>query len=127
MNRGGVIVSQMTKAEKPARTLEELERLAVGSEAFREGYEQREGMIRLGAMLKQMRESGGYTQEALAARTGMTQPAISRLESGFGTHVPTIDTVMRYMHGCKYQLIIGAGHGAGADSAATPLDFQAVF
>jgi DNA-binding XRE family transcriptional regulator len=129
-------VSQMTKAEKPARSLEELQQLALGDEAFRESYEQREGMIRLGAMLKQMRESAGYTQEVLAARTGMTQPAISRLESGFGIHVPTIDTVMRYMHGCKYQLVIGAGHIAaspgavvakGADAAATLLDFQAVF
>ena len=130
-------MAQTTKAEKPARSLEELQQFALGNEAFREGYEQREGMIRLGAMLKQMRESEGYTQEALAARTGMTQPAISRLESGFGTHVPTIDTVMRYMHGCQYQLVIGAGHviaaspGAavakGADAAATALDFQAVF
>jgi DNA-binding XRE family transcriptional regulator len=136
----------MTREVTPhraARSLEELRERGLKDEAFREGYEQRAGMIRLGAMLKQLRESAGYTQEKLAALTGLTQPAISRLESGFGSHVPTIDTVMRYMHGCQYQLVIGAGHSpaqppgrapqipggvlAGTDAAVTTLDFQAVF
>ena len=39
--------------------------------------------------------------EELAERIGMAQPAISRLESGFGPRGP--ETIMRYVHGCNAQ------------------------
>lgn len=86
---------------------EELIREGLKHEGFREGYEAREAMIRLGNMLRQTREAKGYTQEYLAKKIGMSQPAISRLESGFGPHGPEMDTVTRYVHGCGAELVVG--------------------
>ena len=90
------------------------EEFALQFEGYREGRDERLAMIGLGKMLRQMREHEGITQEELARRTGMTQPAISRIEKGFSIHAPTIDTLMRYVHGCNQKLLIGAGAGAGA-------------
>ena len=87
----------------------ELSEVALQHEAFREGREERLAMVRLGNMLRRMRESAGYTQAQLAQRSGMTQPVISRIEQGFSTHAPTIDTLVRYVHGCNHRLLIGAG------------------
>jgi transcriptional regulator with XRE-family HTH domain len=86
---------------------EELLREGLKYEGFREGYAAREAMIRLGEMLRQTREAAGYTQEFLAKKIGMTQPAISRLESGFGPHGPEMDTVTRFVHGCEAELVVG--------------------
>jgi transcriptional regulator with XRE-family HTH domain len=86
---------------------EELRRKGMQYEGFREGYAARDAMIRLGHMLRQIREARGHTQESLAAKIGMTQPAISRLESGFGPHGPEMDTVSRYVRGCDAELVIG--------------------
>jgi predicted transcriptional regulator len=90
-----------------SKKLEQLRREAMKNEAFREGYAAREAMIRLGDMLRQIREAVGHTQESLAAKIGMSQPAISRLESGFGPHGPEMDTVTRFVHGCEAELVIG--------------------
>jgi transcriptional regulator with XRE-family HTH domain len=90
-----------------ATRTEELIREGLKHEGFREGYAAREAMIRLGDMLRQTREAAGYTQEALAKRIGMSQPAISRLEGGFGPHGPEMDTVTRFVHGCEAELVIG--------------------
>ncbi|MDP9087697.1 MAG: helix-turn-helix transcriptional regulator [Pseudomonadota bacterium] len=86
---------------------EELIREGMKHEGFREGYAARGAMIRLGDMLRQTRESAGYTQEYLAKKIGMSQPAISRLESGFGPHGPEMDTVTRFVHGCEAELVVG--------------------
>jgi transcriptional regulator with XRE-family HTH domain len=90
-----------------SKKIEELRRIGMQYEGFREGYAARDAMIRLGHMLRQIREARGYTQESLAAKIGMTQPAISRLESGLGPHGPEVDTVSRYVHGCEAELVIG--------------------
>lgn len=86
---------------------EELLREGMKHEGFREGYAAREAMIRLGDMLRRTREARGYTQEYLAKKIGMSQPAISRLEGGFGPHGPEMDTVTRFVHGCEAELVIG--------------------
>jgi transcriptional regulator with XRE-family HTH domain len=92
---------------KVSKEIEELRREGMQYEGFREGYAAREAMIRLGAMLRKVREASGETQESLAAKIGMSQPAISRLESGFGPHGPEMDTVTRFVHGCRAELVIG--------------------
>jgi len=47
------------------------------AEGFEEGYEQ----FKLGAMLRQARESAGLTQEELARRLKTKKTAISRIEN----------------------------------------------
>jgi transcriptional regulator with XRE-family HTH domain len=88
--------------------LEEMRERGLQNEGFREGYSARDALIRLGEMLQQLREASGLTQTQLASRVGMTQPAVSRIESGLGPNGPEIDTVMRFMHGCDFELVIGA-------------------
>jgi len=105
-----------------SKKLDELRRRGLKSEAFREGYAARDALIRLGTLLRQVREASGMTQMQLAERVGMTQPAVSRIEAGFGPHGPEIDTVMRYVQGCDFELVIGAKHRqvaamAGEESA----------
>jgi|SRR5271168_4743675 len=90
-----------------SRKLDQLRERGMQYEGFREGYEARDGLIRLGNLLRQAREVSGLTQESLAEKIGMTQPAISRLESGFGPHGPEMDTVMRFVHGCEAELVVG--------------------
>jgi len=89
-----------------SKKLTELRRRGQEYPGFREGYEARDALIRMGEMLRQAREARGLTQEALAEKIGMKQPAISRLEAGFGPHGPEIDTVMRYVHGCDLELVV---------------------
>jgi DNA-binding XRE family transcriptional regulator len=86
--------------------LDELREEGMQAPGFREGYEARDALIRLGDMLRGVREAAGYTQEELAERTGMAQPTISRLESGFGPRGPEMDTIMRFVHGCNAQLVV---------------------
>ena len=60
-------------------------------------------------LLRHAREASGLTQESLAVKIGMSQPAISRLESGFGPHGPEMDTV---------KLLVGIKRkGCGQDAA----------
>ena len=94
------------KVTTNSKKLEQLRRQGMTHEGFREGYEARDGLIRLGNLLRQAREVSGLTQEMLASKTGMPQPAISRLESGFGPHGPEMDTVVRFVHGCEAQLVV---------------------
>jgi transcriptional regulator with XRE-family HTH domain len=100
-----------------SKKLDELRRRGLKSEAFREGYAARDALIRLGTLLRQVRDASGMTQLELAERIGMTQPAVSRIESGFGPHGPEIDTVMRYVQGCDYELVIGVKHRQAAGMA----------
>lgn len=102
-----------------SKKLDELRRRGLKSEAFREGYAARDALIQLGTLLRQVREASGMTQVELAERVGMTQPAVSRIESGFGPHGPEIDTVMRYVQGCDFELVIGAKHRHAAGMADT--------
>jgi transcriptional regulator with XRE-family HTH domain len=98
----------------------ELERQALKVPGIREGYRARLAMRELGRVLRHMRESRGLTQQQLARRTGLTQPAISRMEKGFSRHAPTIETLTRYMHGCNRKLLIGAGTSIVADLTKLP-------
>jgi DNA-binding XRE family transcriptional regulator len=98
---------KITKAQ-PARKsrMDELQEIGERHEGFREGYDARDSLIRFGDTLRQLRESVGLTQEQLASKVGMSQPAVSRLESGFGPRGPEMDTVLRFVHGCEASLTV---------------------
>lgn len=87
--------------------LDQLREQGLEHEAFREGYDARDKLIRLGKLLKATRESSGLTQDLLAAKIGMQQSTVSRLESGFGPHGPEMDTLMRFVQGCNAELVVG--------------------
>jgi transcriptional regulator with XRE-family HTH domain len=48
------------------------------------------------------RRRAGFTQRVLAARVGIKQPAIARIESG--RVIPRADTLDRLLSACGYQL-----------------------
>ena len=52
------------------------------------------------------RATAGLTQAELAERIGTTQSAIARLESGRGSHSPSLATLQKYAHalGCRLEL-----------------------
>jgi ribosome-binding protein aMBF1 (putative translation factor) len=60
---------------------------------IRAGYDEARRAIELGDMVRKVRLDAGLSQEELARRAGMTQPALSRLECGGG--IPTISVLDR--------------------------------
>ena len=52
------------------------------------------------------RSAAGLTQAELAERIGTTQSAIARLESGRGSHSPSLATLQKYARalGCRIEL-----------------------
>lgn len=65
----------------------------LGDPEVRAGYEEARRAIEIGAMVRELRLGAGLSQEELAQRSGMTQPALSRLERGGG--IPTITVLDR--------------------------------
>jgi ribosome-binding protein aMBF1 (putative translation factor) len=52
------------------------------SEEYREGYAEARRAFLIGQAIRERRLALGLSQTELAARAGMTQPALSRLEAG---------------------------------------------
>lgn len=70
----------------------------------RAGYEEARRAIELGAMVRQLRLDAGLSQEELAQRAGMTQPALSRLERGGA--VPTFAVLDRIANALQATLTV---------------------
>lgn len=62
----------------------------------------REG-TRLGLALTELREERGLTQREIAARTGIKQPMLARIERG---QMPTLPTLRRIAHALNARIII---------------------
>jgi HTH-type transcriptional regulator / antitoxin HipB len=76
----------------------------------RAGYDEARRAIELGAVIRQLRLDTGLSQEELAQRAGMTQPALSRLERG-GT-VPTLAVLDRVANALQATLTISLTRAA---------------
>ena len=75
-----------------------------GSEDYREGYAEARRAFMIGQAVRERRLAMGLSQVELAARAGMTQPALSRLEAG-GV-VPTIPLLERISAALNAELIV---------------------
>ncbi len=75
-----------------------------GSAEYREGYAEARRALLLGQVVRERRLTLGLSQTELAARAGMTQPALSRLEAGGS--VPTIPVLERISMGLNADLIV---------------------
>src|ERR1700677_2424772 len=75
-----------------------------GTEQYRQGYAQARRAFVIGQAVRARRLALGLSQVELAARAGMTQPALSRLEAG-GV-VPTIPLLERISMALDADLIV---------------------
>ena len=75
-----------------------------GSEQYRQGYAEARRAFLIGQAIRERRLTLGLSQTELAARAGMTQPALSRLEAG-GV-VPTIPLLERISTALDADLIV---------------------
>ncbi|MFP5225854.1 MAG: helix-turn-helix transcriptional regulator [Actinomycetota bacterium] len=66
-----------------------------------------------GATVRAARKKARLTQTALAERSGVSVPTISRIESG--THQPRFDTVERLLRACEMRLELTSIGGRGID------------
>jgi ribosome-binding protein aMBF1 (putative translation factor) len=83
---------------------EELARDRRGSEKYRQGYAEARRAFLIGQAVRERRLALGLSQVELAARAGMTQPALSRLEAG-GV-VPTIPLLERISMALDADLVV---------------------
>jgi len=76
--------------------------------AFRVAYDVLEDeFAALGALLH-ARKDAGLTQADVAARMGVSQPVLARIESSLGSrkHSPSLATLRKYADACGKKLII---------------------
>ncbi len=74
------------------------------SDDYRQGHAEAERAYLLGKAIRERRLALGLSQVELAARAGMTQPALSRLEAG-GT-IPTIPLLDRISAALDADLVV---------------------
>ena len=75
-----------------------------GSAEYREGYAEAQRAFLIGQAVRERRLALGLSQTELAAKAGMTQPALSRLEAG-GV-IPTIPLLDRISRALDADLIV---------------------
>jgi HTH-type transcriptional regulator / antitoxin HipB len=75
-----------------------------GSSGYREGYEEARRAFLIGQAVRARRLDLGLSQTEVAARAGMTQPALSRLEAGGA--VPTIPVLERLAAALSADLVV---------------------
>jgi transcriptional regulator with XRE-family HTH domain len=83
---------------------EDLARERRSSSEYRQGYAEAQQAFLIGQAVRERRAALGLSQVELAARAGMTQPALSRLEAG-GV-VPTIPLLERISIALDADLIV---------------------
>lgn len=81
-----------------------------GSAEYREGYDEARRAFVIGKAVRDRRLALGLSQMEVAARAGMTQPALSRLEAG-GV-VPTIPLLDRIAAALGAELIVAIAPNA---------------
>ena len=79
-----------------------------GSPAFREAYDLLDDEFAALAVLLKARKDAGLTQAELAAKMGVSQPVIARIESSLGNrkHAPSLSTLRKYASACGKRLVI---------------------
>lgn len=84
------------------------EELSARDPEFREAYEGMADEFAALAELLRARQRAGLTQTELAARMGVSQPVIARIEGSIGSHkhAPSLATLRRYADACGQRLVI---------------------
>ena len=89
---------------EPHDSYEQLAAARRSTADFREGYDEARRAFVIGQAVRERRLALGLSQTEVAARAGMTQPALSRLEAGGS--VPTIPVLERIALALDAELIV---------------------
>ena len=78
------------------------------SPEFRESYDALDDEVAALAVLLQARKDAGMTQAEVAAKMGVSQPVLARIESSLGSrkHAPSLETLRKYASACGKRLVI---------------------
>lgn len=78
------------------------------SKDFADAYKALEDEFATLAVLLQTRKDAGMTQAEVAAKMGVSQPVLARIESSLGSrkHAPSLTTLRKYATACGKQLVI---------------------
>jgi DNA-binding XRE family transcriptional regulator len=79
------------------------------SAEFRQAYDALEDEFAALSVLLQARKEAGMTQAEVAAKMGVSQPVLARIESSLGSrkHAPSLETLRKYAAACGKKLVIG--------------------
>lgn len=79
------------------------------SAEFREAYDALDDEFAALGVLLQARKDAGMTQAEVAAKMGVSQPVLARIESSLGSrkHAPSLETLRKYATACGKRLVIG--------------------
>lgn len=75
------------------------------NKSFKEAFDHYSNNLSVGLLIRDVRKAAGFTQKEFAARMGITQQLISRLESGTDEN-PTVDTLNRVAAVAGKKLIV---------------------
>lgn len=87
-------------------SLDSLREYGIDVTPLEAGYKSKDAIIKYGQQLRNMRNSTGMNQHALAKAAGMAQPDISRLEKGVGKVGPSVSTMSRLANACGYEFSV---------------------
>jgi DNA-binding XRE family transcriptional regulator len=75
------------------------------NKSFKEAYEHYSNTLSVGILIRDARKKSGFTQKEFAARMGVSQQVISRLEKGEVDN-PTIDTLCKIADVAGKKLVV---------------------
>ena len=88
------------------RELTDFEREALTDPAVKYGYDNYDWLIKLGGLLRTMRQQSGLSQQQLQAISGIHQSDISRAERGLADRGPSLSLVSRMAQAAGYSLVL---------------------
>ena len=99
------------KPVDPVEELRELQALLDSDPDLKRKFdaEQKEFEFRL--KLAQVRKDKSITQNTIKETTGLTQQAVSRIETGKNDRSPTLKTLLRYVDALGYELTLKPKQG----------------
>ena len=95
-----------------------LEEIATATPASAAAFREQTAVLRAAALIREMRETAGFTQRELARLIGTSQPHLSDLERGTGTQGPSFVMLDKIANACGRVLRIEADEPQGRHGAA---------
>lgn len=87
--------------------LKQLEEQVLQNPAVKKGYDRPEAAVKMGMLLRELRNSLDITQRELGLRSGIPQSEISRYEAGNGPRGITITQLEKIAHAQGLEVVIG--------------------